>query len=109
MAGSDWAVIFVALISVFAAVLSGRAARAAAKYNSDASTMASKTTAETEAYIRARNMDLKTIELQDKEIAEIRQNNADLREKVRTLRAENDSLRRRVSALEQKQGESHGQ
>lgn len=114
MGASEWAAIIVGLISVVAAIFSGRAARSAAKFNSDASIMNSRTAAETEAYIRARNMDLKTIEQQDKEIAEIRDNNEELRKKVRTLitenielREENDSLRRRVARLEQLGG-NHG-
>lgn len=108
MGGSDWAAIIVGIITVVAAIFSGRAARSAAKFNSDASVMNSRTQAETEAYIRARNMDLKTIEQQDKEIEEIRVNNEELRKKVRTLitenielREQNDSLRRRVARLEQ--------
>jgi predicted RNase H-like nuclease (RuvC/YqgF family) len=108
MTGADWAAIIVGVISVAAAIFSGRAARSAAKFNSDASIMNSRTQAETEAYIRARNMDLKTIEQQDKEIEEIRINNEELRAKVRALitenlelRQENDALRRRVTHLEQ--------
>lgn len=114
MSGSEWAAIIVGLISVVAAIFSGRAARSAAKFNSDASITNSRTQAETEAYIRARNMDLKTIEQQDKEIEEIRVNNEELRKRVRVLitenielREENDSLRRRVARLEQL-GENHG-
>lgn len=108
MTATNWAAIIVALISVVAAIFSGRAAKSAAKFNSNASVMNSRTQAETEAYIRARNMDLKTIEQQDKEIEEIRVNNEELRKKVRTLitenielRQENDALRRRVTLLEQ--------
>lgn len=115
MGSSDWAIIIVALISVISAFASGRAARNAAKYNSDASVMNSRTQAETEAYHRARKMDVETIDRQDKEIEEIRLNNQQLREKVRSLLAdnqriheENESLKRRVSLLEQNQGENHG-
>jgi regulator of replication initiation timing len=96
------------VISVGAAFLSGRAARSAAKYNSDASITNSKIQAETEAYNRARAMDIKTIERQDEEIEELRQNGRQLREKVRTLLMENEILKQRVSALEQMQGENHG-
>jgi len=109
MDGSDWAIVIVALISVISAYLSGKAARNAAKYNSDASMASAKIQAETEAYNRARKMDIETIKRQDEEIEELRKNGRELREKVRGLLAENEALKRRVSVLEQMQGESHGQ
>lgn len=118
----SWAGVVVALIGVISAWLSGRSARAAAKYNADASMASNKAQAETEAYQRARNMDLKTIQRQDEEIEEIRINSEKLREKVRTLiqdnerlrtdnqrlHDDNDALRRRVSRLEQQLGETSG-
>jgi FtsZ-binding cell division protein ZapB len=121
-AGSDLAAIVVALISVISAFLAGRAARNAAKFNSEAAVASSKTQAETEAYQRARKMDIETIERQDQEIEEIRDNSAKLREKVRmlmidndrlrednqNLHADNDTLRRRITSLELKLGEFHG-
>lgn len=122
MTGANWAIIVVGLISVLGAYVSGRAARSAAKFNADASTASSKAQAETEAYHRARKMDIETIERQNKEIEEIRKNNQDLRHKVRTLIADNgrlrednnrkqeeiDSLLRRVDRLERQVGETHG-
>jgi|ERR1043165_1575695 FtsZ-binding cell division protein ZapB len=115
MKGSDWAVIIVALISVVSAVLAGRSARKAAKYDSDASIMNSKTLAETDAYNRARKMDIETIERQDKEIDEIREQNRRLRAKIRELQVDNEnlheenkSLKQRVTRLEQHQEENSG-
>jgi predicted nuclease with TOPRIM domain len=52
-----------------------------------------RTTAETEAYIRARNMDVETIKRQDLELTSLRQ-------RVRSLEDENDALRKRMSELE---------
>jgi predicted RNase H-like nuclease (RuvC/YqgF family) len=113
MEGSDWAAIFVALISVISAALAGRAARAAAKYNSDASVASTRAQAETEAYSRARKMDIETIERQDKEIEELVDANFRLnarckelerkqqedRELIRTQQEEIQSLKRRVARL----------
>lgn len=115
MDSASWALIVVALISVVSAVLSGRAAKSAARLNSDATVMNSRTQAETDAYNRARKMDIETIERQDREIDEIRDNSEKLREKVRELtkdneriHEDNDRLRRRISALEQQLGETNG-
>jgi FtsZ-binding cell division protein ZapB len=112
MDGSDWAIIIVALISVVSAALAARSARKAAKYDSDASMANSKTLAETEAYNRARKMDIETIERQDKEIDEIREQHRKLRAKVRELQQENENLheenrvlKQRVARLEQHQEE----
>jgi chromosome segregation ATPase len=60
-----------------------------------------RTEAETEAYARARKMDIETIERQDKEIDEIRQNNKELRQKVRTLAEDNQRLREELSTERQ--------
>jgi peptidoglycan hydrolase CwlO-like protein len=113
MKSSDWAVIIVALISVVSAVLAGRSARKAAKYDSEASITNSRTVAETEAYNRARKMDIETIERQDKEIDEVREQNRKLRAKIRelqndyeTVHEENRVLRQRVTRLEQQQEET---
>lgn len=120
MEAFNWAGVAVAVIGVISALLSGRAARTAAKYSSDASVANAKVAAETEAYNRARKMDIETIERQDQEIEEIRQNNRDLREKVRalmqdnerlrqdnvSLHQDNEALRRRVTRLEQQLGEN---
>ena len=116
MKSSDWAVIIVALISVVSASLAGRSAKKAAKYTSDASVDNSRIMAETEAYNRARKMDIETIERQDREIDEIREQNRLLRAKVReqqieieTIHEENHLLRQRVLRLEQHQGENSEQ
>lgn len=76
--------------------------------------MNSKTLAETEAYNRARKLDTETIERQEREIKEIRANNEDLRDKVRALKTDNESihedndrLRRRIARLEKQIGESN--
>lgn len=111
----NWAGIVIAAIGVVASWLAGRAAKNASKYSA-------RTQAETEAYQRARKMDVETIERQDQEIDEIRKNNQDLRQKVRTLMLDNErlraeiqqeqednaTLRRRVSRLEKQQGELSG-
>jgi predicted RNase H-like nuclease (RuvC/YqgF family) len=83
----------VALIGVVSAWLSARAARNAAKFSADASTANEKAKAETDAYHRARKMDIETIERQDAEIRE-------LIDKVRHLEEENRALRTRVAILE---------
>lgn len=113
MKGSEWAGIIVAIITVISAILAGRSARKAAQYDSDASVMNSKTLAETEAYNRARKMDIETIERQDKEIDEIREQNRQLRKKVRELQEDGDRiheenriLKQRVARLEKYQKES---
>jgi len=105
MKGSDWAVIIVALISVMSAVLAGRSARKAAKYDSDASIMNSKTLAETEAYNRARKMDIETIERQDRDLDLLRLKVRALQEDNDRLHEENRLLKRRVAKLEQNQEE----
>ena len=67
----SWSGIIVAFIGVVSAWLSARAARNAAKYSADASTANEKAKAETDAYQRARKMDIETIERQDQEIREL--------------------------------------
>jgi predicted RNase H-like nuclease (RuvC/YqgF family) len=123
MEGSDWAAVIVGLISVIAAIFSGKAARSAAKLNADASTTNSRTLAETEAYARARKMDIETIERQEEDIEELRKNNHQIREKLRalmehnerlrndnqSLHQDNEVLRRRVSRLEVQLGDHHEQ
>lgn len=113
MKGSDLALILVAVISVISAVLSSRSARKAAKYDSDSSVTNTRTVAETEAYNRARKMDIETIQRQDNEIDEIREQNRKLRAKVRELQADNEDLReenrgltQRVARLERRQEEN---
>lgn len=100
MDAGNWATIIVAAITVLAAILSGRAAAGASKFSSKAQ-------AETEAYARARKMDIETIERQDKEIEELREEVAQHREKIKELKLDNerlhednDRLRRRIIRLE---------
>lgn len=107
MDSSDWATVIVASISVASAALSGRAAKIASKYTSTASVINSKTQAETEAYNRARAMDIQTIKRQDEELAELQGKYSLLEEKYKALKLDNeglhednDRLRRRVSRLE---------
>lgn len=107
-ASNYWSIVVVALTSVIGAVLSGRAAKKATQITTEASVTNSKMLAETEAYARARKMDVETINRQDEEIKEIQQNNRELREKIRELKRDNErmhkenlSLRERVTRLEQ--------
>jgi FtsZ-binding cell division protein ZapB len=116
MQAFNWAGVAIAIVSLITAWLSGRSARAAAKYSADSSTTNSRILAETEAYKRARAMDVETIERQGKEIDEIREQNRALRAKVRELIASNEKLleenidlRRRLTVLEHQIGENHGQ
>lgn len=95
MNAGNWATIIVALIALISAIFSGRAASGAAKYSSKAQ-------AETEAYGRARKMDIETIERQNGQLEE-------LRKRVKELELENNRLRRRVSQLELRTGETSEQ
>lgn len=83
----------VAAIGIVSSWLAGRSARKAAQFSADASTANERTKAETEAYNRARKMDIETIARQDIEIKK-------LTEKVQFLEAENAILKERVSTLE---------
>ena len=94
MTGTDLAAIIVGLISVISAALAGKAARSAAKHNSDASILNTRTQAETEAYNRARKMDVETIERQDKEIQDLQLENQKIKAELRTLKFEHDTLQR---------------
>jgi predicted RNase H-like nuclease (RuvC/YqgF family) len=94
--------IAVALISVLSAWLAGRAARNAAKFSADASTSNEKVKAETEAYNRARAIDVATIERQDREITELREEIESLKAAKGSLERQNEALRKRVSSLERR-------
>lgn len=116
MDGANWAAIAVAAISIISAWLSGRAAHRAAQSSSTASIANEKTKAETEAYHRARKMDLETIDRQAEKIDELREENKKLFEQIRELKADNerlhednDRLRRRLSRLELQVGETSEQ
>lgn len=115
MDSNNWAQIIVAMVAVVSAVLSGRAARKSSQYTSDAAVMNARTQAETEAYNRARQMDIQTIERQRTELEQIRANSDELRKKIRELKLnnerlneDNDRLRRRVTRLEEQVGELSG-
>jgi FtsZ-binding cell division protein ZapB len=123
MSATDWATIgatvIVAVISALAALASQRSARNAAHYSANSSVMNERIKAETDAYNRARKMDIETIERQDKEIEELRQrdevreiairdlrrDNEKLHIEAEQLRRDNAALQRRVAVLEQ-QGET---
>lgn len=104
MSGSNWAVMAVAVIGLIGAWLSARSARAAAAYSASASIANQKAEAETEAYSRARKMDVETIQRQDAEIAELTEENRELRRKLNKL--EYDHYRLQQSFREQ-QDEIH--
>lgn len=107
MDAGNWAGIIVAVIALVSALLSGRAAASASKYSTKAQ-------AETEAYNRARKMDIETIERQDTELAEIREENKKMDSRIRELKIDNerlhednDRLRRRITHLENLLGETN--
>jgi len=83
----------VASIGLVSAALAGRSARKAAQSSADASTANERTKAETEAYNRARKMDIETIERQEAEIKK-------LQDRITFLEGENSILKRRVEELE---------
>jgi predicted RNase H-like nuclease (RuvC/YqgF family) len=83
----------VAAIGVISAWLSGRSAKKAAQASAEASMANTRTQAETEAYNRARKMDIETINRQEAEIKK-------LQDQVQVLEAENALLKERVRLLE---------
>lgn len=86
MASSDWVAVAVGSVSAVSAWLAGRSAKKASEFNT-------KTTAETEAYNRARQMDIETLDRQKRDLTEIRENNKEIREKLREMKLENDKLK----------------
>lgn len=96
----NWSGVLIALIGVISAWFSARAARNSAKFSADASMANERAKAETDAYERARSMDLKTIERQDEEIAELIDKVKSLEADNRELHKQNDALRSRVTMLE---------
>lgn len=92
MRGSDWAVVAVAVIGLIGAWFSARSARAAAEYSAKASVANQKAEAETEAYNRARKMDVETIQRQDAEIAELVEENRELKIELSKIRYEHHLL-----------------
>lgn len=100
MDAGSWATVIVGAVALISAILSARAAAGASKYSSRAQ-------AETEAYNRARKMDVETIDRQDKEMEEIRADNALMLQRMKELKLDNerlhqdnDRLRRRITDLE---------
>jgi predicted RNase H-like nuclease (RuvC/YqgF family) len=83
----------VAAIGIVSSWLAGRSARKAAQFSADASTANERTKAETEAYSRARAMDIQTIARQEAEIKK-------LSDKITFLEGENAVLKERVANLE---------
>lgn len=83
----------VAAIGIVSSWLAGRSARKAAQFSADASTANERTKAETEAYNRARKMDIDTIARQETEIQK-------LRDRITFLEGENSILKERVAILE---------
>lgn len=92
MEAFNWAGIVVAMVGIVTAWLSGRAARLAAKHSADATVINAKTLAETEAYNRARKMDIETIEHQEEEIKQLRDENRELWSRVRELEKDNRTI-----------------
>lgn len=103
--------ITVVLITAVSAYASQRAAARASRMNTQTT---SRVDMEKEAYERARKFDVETIQRQDAEILELRQDNVRIHEKVavaqtearearresREVQAENHQLRERLAVLE---------
>lgn len=103
MDAGNWAAIITSLIALFGAWASSRNARKAAEKNVVVTTSGevekARLAAETAAYERARKMDVETIERQDKEIAEVREqynkvleHNHHLNEDVKRVDKENRAV-----------------
>jgi hypothetical protein len=88
-----WAGVLISLITALGALASSRA-------SSKASTANSKAEVEKEAYDRARKMDVETIERQDKELDEIREQKKLIEEQNRLLREQNDHLNADVKRID---------
>jgi predicted RNase H-like nuclease (RuvC/YqgF family) len=83
----------VATIGIVSSWLAGRSARKAAQFSADASTANERTKAETEAYSRARKMDIETIARQEIEIKK-------LSDRITFLEGENSILKQQVAELQ---------
>jgi len=83
----------VATIGIVSSWLAGRSARKAAQFSADASTANERTKAETEAYNRARKMDIETIARQEAEIKK-------LSDRITFLEGENSILKQQVAELQ---------
>lgn len=100
MDSTNLASLIVSLIAALGAIAAGRSASKAQVRTAE---VQSRTSAETEAYNRARNMDVATITRQDNEIAALREANKIMNQVLMEnddLKAEVARLRRRVRRLE---------
>lgn len=100
----DWAAIITSLVALFGVTMSSRNARKAAEKNT---TVVSATelekarlSAETAAYERARRMDVETIERQDAELAELREQVQHLNADVKAVNKHNQELVAKNERLE---------
>lgn len=98
--------------AIFIAVIAALGTWASHRSSAKASVLNTRAAAEVEAYNRAREMDLRTIKLQDEEFDELREKHAALKKRVGELENENEQLhlenarfRRRIVALERKSEE----
>lgn len=105
---SDIASVAVAAIAALGMWASSRSAKKAMVQSTSISSKTDKEIAETEAYARARKLDIETIERQDREITEVREENHEiklenmaLRDHVKDLSDRTKTLSEKVRALEQ--------
>lgn len=89
--------VIVALIAAAVAIASQRSASQASRKNTQATT---RVDMEKEAYIRARAFDVDTIEHQDKEIKDLRDDIKRQAEELKDLKEQNLLLRKRIGRLE---------
>lgn len=101
---SDIVTLLVALISLWAArsaqKQSAKSVTEQKNAEKEAATITSRSEAETEAYIRARKMDVDTIERQDKELEDLNAKYDNLDSKYQQVLIENHRLQERVAELE---------
>lgn len=93
----SWAVLIVAAISAFGSWATARASGKATITNAE---VTARVEMEKEAYGRARAFDISTIERQDQEILELREENKEIRTENQELRRQIQLLERRLSSLE---------
>lgn len=91
--GWDWGDLVTLAVAAIAALSAYASQRAAAKASTLNTTTTTRVDMEKEAYDRARKFDIETIERQDAEIDELRQDNKELHEKIDVARAEARSAR----------------
>lgn len=104
MDAGDWAAIICSLAALLGVVVTSRNARKAQEKNTTVVSATelekSRLAAETAAYERARRMDVETIERQDREIAELREQVGHLNTDVKATNAHNEELIRKSEHLE---------